>query len=114
MKIDNFLNTLKATPDTIEFDDTMAVIEQNYHFTETAFTNGALANKAGENSGSCQLFSFAQLQGLDQQQTLACFGGYYRDEVLQHPDADNHQNIRNFMRVGWNGITFDGEALQPK
>ena len=114
MKIDTFLNTLNETPDTVEFDDMMAVVEQNYHFTETTFSNGTLVNKSGENSGSCKLFYFAQMQGLDQQQTLACFGAYYRDDVLQNPEADNHQNIRNFMQTGWEGIKFEGDALRIK
>jgi hypothetical protein len=114
MTIDKFLKTLITTPETVEFNDTMAVIEQNYTFKETAFTNGDLRNDAGENSGSCKLFYFAQLQDLDQQQTLACFGSYYRDDVLQHPDADNHQNIRNFIKTAWSGIAFAGEALQIK
>ncbi|MDX8378882.1 MAG: HopJ type III effector protein [Gallionella sp.] len=37
------------------------------------------------NFGSCKLFSFAQLNGFLQQQTRFCFGAYYRDEVLKHP-----------------------------
>lgn len=111
MKIDTFLNTLNETPDTVEFDDMMAVVEQNYHFTETTFSNGTLVNKSGENSGSCKLFYFAQMQGLDQQQTLACFGAYYRDDVLQNLKADNHQNIRHFMNSSWEGVVFSGDAL---
>lgn len=114
MTLETFLNTLNTAPESIEFTDTMAVIENGYEFTETAFSNGNLNNAAGENSGSCKLFSFAMLQQLNQQQTLACFGIYYRDDVLKHPDADNHQNIRNFMQTSWEGITFTGEALQKK
>jgi len=57
------------------------------------------------------LFSFAKLQGLTEEQTLACFGIYYRDDVLKNPDADNHQNIRNFIKTGWAGIEFDDLAL---
>lgn len=114
MDLNAFLDKLNTTPENIEFTDTMAVIENEYTFTETAFSNGDLKNAAGENSGSCKLFSFAQLQQLDQQQTLACFGIYYRDDVLKNPDADNHQNIRNFMKTAWEGIAFEGEALQKK
>jgi len=92
----------------------MELIEANFDFTPTAFQNGDLKNDAGENSGSCKLFSFAKQQGLNREQTLACFGAYYRDEVLQHPDEDNHQNIRNFMKSGWSGICFEGDALSEK
>lgn len=114
MNLDTFLNKLNSIPDTIEFNDTMAIIEALYDFTETAFTNGEIKNKAGENSGSCKLFTFAKLQGFDQQQTLACFGAYYRHDVLQNLAADNHQNIRHFMKSAWEGIVFDGEALKER
>lgn len=114
MNVEIFLDKLNNTPESIEFSDTMAVIEQTYDFTETAFTNGDLENAAGENSGSCKLFAFARLQKLDPQQTLACFGAYYRDEVLLQPDADNHQNIRHFMKTAWRGIQFSSEPLTLK
>ncbi len=114
MTINNFLQKLTDTPESIEFTDTMAVIEANYAFTETAFDNGELHNDAGENSGSCKLFAFALLQNLSEQQTLACFGGYYRDDVLQHPEGSDHQNIRNFIQHGWSGIAFSSTALKEK
>ncbi len=56
MTLQDFKNKLKQTPQKIEFSDTMAVIEANYTFTPTAFTNGKQQNDAGENSGSCKLF----------------------------------------------------------
>jgi hypothetical protein len=34
--------------------------------------------------------------------------------VLKHPEATDHQNIRNFMKTGWEGIRFEGEALKAK
>ena len=71
-------------------------------------------NAAGENSGSCKLFAFAQLQNLSEAETLACFGAYYYEEVLENPEGTNHQNIRNFMITGWDGIHFEGEALVLK
>ena len=114
MKLDVFLEKLKSAPDSIDFEDTMAVIEQLYEFTATTFKNGELTNEAGQNSGSCKLFAFAQLQNLTQQQTLNCFGRYYRDDVLQHPEAEDHQNIRNFIQTGWDGIYFESPPLQLK
>jgi len=111
MTIKTFLEKLKNTPDEMDFNELMELVDTHYDFTPTAFVNGDLHNKAGENSGSCKLFSFAKLQGLNEQQTLACFGVYYRDDVLKNPSANNHQNIRNFMKNGWAGIKFDGEAL---
>jgi hypothetical protein len=107
-----FLSKLNAG--NVEFEDTMAVIDAEYVFTETAFTNGDCKNEAGQNSGSCKLFSLAQLQNLSEAQTLACFGRYYHDEVMNDPDGDSHQNIRNFIKTGWSGISFSGVALSAK
>ena len=114
MTIDSFLQKLKQTPNSITFPETIALIEENYHFAPTAFKNGNLQNGAGENSGSCKLFAFAQIQNLNDSDTLACFGAYYFEDVLENPDGTNHQNIRNFMKTGWNGILFEGNALELK
>lgn len=114
MELNNFLQQLRDTPDSISFNDTIALIESLYEFTPTTFSNGSLVSEAGQNSGSCKLFSFARLQGLSQQQTLSCFGAYYRDDVLKHPQGTDHKNIRNFIVTGWAGITFKGSALTPK
>jgi hypothetical protein len=113
MTIDAFLHKLNNQPDAISFTDTIATVEANYQFTPTAFRNGELQNAAGQNSGSCKLFSFAKLHKLSQAQTLQCFGDYYRVDVLQHPDATDHQNIRNFIRFGWDGVVFEADALSP-
>jgi hypothetical protein len=114
MELNTFLQRLNESPESISFNDTMAAIESSYEFAPTAFRNGSLSNEAGQNNGSCKLFSFARLQGLPQQQTLHCFGTYYRDDVLKHPEGTDHQNIRNFIQTGWDGIAFDGTALTPK
>lgn len=114
MLIATFLDKLSAMPQAIEFTDTMAVVEENYQFTETEFVNGEQNNAAGENSGSCRLLSFAQLHNLDKTETLACFGSYYRDDVLKNPHGSDHQNIRQFMSNGWQGVKFSGQALTEK
>jgi hypothetical protein len=114
MNLDNFLQRLNETPENIVFNDTIAIIDALYDFTPTAFKNGALQNEAGQNNGSCKLFSFARLHKLSQQQTLHCFGAYYRDDVLKNITGTDHQNIRNFINTGWTGVEFDGNALVPK
>ncbi|WP_166921041.1 HopJ type III effector protein [Flavobacterium poyangense] len=114
MSIQAFLEKLNQTPTAIAFTETIATVEENYSFTPTAFQNGTQHNAAGENSGSCKVFAFAKLQNLTQEQTLACFGAYYFDEVLNDPNGTNHQNIRNFITTGWNGIRFEGTALEAK
>jgi len=114
MLLSEFLKKLKQQPEAMEFSDTMAVIEANYNFNETAFINGKQKNAAGENSGSCKIFSFAQINELSEAQTLACFGSYYRDDVLLNPDANDHANIRQFIINGWSGISFNAMPLTSK
>lgn len=114
MRIEDFISKIRSNPESISFTDTIEVIDSNYNFTPVRFTNGTAVNEAGTNSGSCKLFSFANLQQLSKEETLACFGDYYRVDVLQHPEATNHANIRNFMITGWEGISFDADALQQK
>ena len=114
MTLESFLQKLKDNPENIEFNDTIGIIDSKYVFTPTLFKNGDLVNEAGQNSGSCKIFSFARIQGLTTEQTLACFGGYYRNDVLKHPESEDHQNIRNFMKSGWTMIEFDNEPLKAK
>lgn len=114
MIIEAFLEKLQQTPEAIAFTDTIATVEENYIFTPIAFQNGIQHNAAGENSGSCKLFAFAKLQNLSQEETLACFGAYYFEDVLKNPAGTDHQNIRNFMIHSWDGIKFEGEALKLK
>lgn len=103
---------------SVGFEETMAVIAACYHYRPTGFYNGLgegrLFNRAGQNEGSCKIFAFARLNGLTERQTLALFGDYYRIDVLADPDGANHQNIRHFMRCGWPGIAFDGDALEKR
>jgi DNA-binding IscR family transcriptional regulator len=114
MTIQAFIEKLKQTPEAITFAETIATVESNYEFTPTAFQNGNQHNGAGENSGSCKVFAFAKIQNLTQAETLACFGAYYFEEVLGDLEGRNHQNIRNFIQSGWNGIQFEGDALSLK
>ena len=111
MTLTDFTNKLNNQTETIAFSDTMAVIDVNYDFTPTTFKNGKTTNEAGQNSGSCKLFAFAQLQNFSKEETLACFGEYYRNDVLKNPEGTDHQNIRNFMTYEWGGISFEGNAL---
>ena len=114
MTVAAFLEKLKRTPNPITFPETIALIEENYDFTPTAFKNGTQHNAAGENSGSCKLFAFAQAQNLSKDETLSCFGAYYFEEVLEDPEGTNHQNIRNFIKTGWSGVHFEGRVLELK
>ncbi|MEZ8144692.1 type III effector [Enterovibrio norvegicus FF-33] len=114
MQLNNFLLKLTNTPELIEFEDTMAVIDGLYDFSPSQFVNGNLTNKAGQNSGSCKILAFGKLHGLDERSVVACFGRYYREDVLGHPGGSDHQNIRNFVVSGWKGVSFDRLPLTPK
>lgn len=114
MNLTEFKNKLSNSPKTIAFTDTISLIDELYQHTPTAFKNGAIRNKGNENNGSCKVFAFAQLQNLTPKETLACFGQFYYEDVLENPNGIDHQNIRNFMKYGWEGISFEGEALKKK
>jgi len=117
VEIEVLLARLRREPDSVEFEDVQAVIGANYRYVASAFRNGSkddyVDNAAGSNEGSCRIFAFARVHGLDRAQTLACFGRYYRDDVLGHPEGTDHANIRTFMRHGPAGINFAGDALLP-
>ncbi len=113
MTIEAFKKKLEDHNETIAFSETMKVIEDYFDFTPTAFTNGNIQNDSGQNSGSCKLFAFAQHEGFSYEKTLACFGQYYTD-VKNTPNGTDHQNIRNFIKTGFEGISFEGIALQKK
>lgn len=108
------LTQLKTSPETIDFKEVISYIDEHYDFTPTKFTNGNTVNEANENNGSCKVFSFAKLYDLSKEETLALFGAFYRDEVLKNSDGTDHQNIRNFMEFGWDGISFEGETLRRR
>ena len=112
--LDEFLKQITSTPEIIEFDDVISIIGKNYHYTPSRFANGAdgeiITNAAGENEGSCKIFYFAQLHNLNKEQTLNCFGRYYREDVLKNPEGSDHANIRTFIKFGWQQIKFDDAA----
>lgn len=111
--LQQFFIQLSVEPQSISFEQSISLIDALYHFTPTAFKNGDLHNAAGENNGSCKILAFGQLHQLSEPQTLHLFGDYYR-LVLDTPQSDDHQNIRNFIRSGWNGVEFEQRPLQEK
>ncbi|MDT8282795.1 MAG: HopJ type III effector protein [Gammaproteobacteria bacterium] len=114
-RLDTLLEQIKTRPESIEFKDVIDTINDTYHYIPSRFTNGTaidnIINQPGENEASCKIFSFANIHQLDEHQTLHCFGKYYREDVLQQPDNDDHANIRAFIRHGWENINFEGQAL---
>ncbi|CAA7193794.1 HopJ type III effector protein [Chryseobacterium potabilaquae] len=108
------LELLEKSPETIDFKYVIAYIDENYDFMPTQFKNGNIVNEENQNNGSCKVFSFAKLNNLSKENALALFGEFYREDVLKNPEGTDHQNIRNFMQFGWDGIVFEGEALIKK
>jgi hypothetical protein len=111
--IRTFLERLRTTPETIQFAEVIALIDTHYNHTPTAFVNGAATNQASENQGSAKVFSFARLHGLNETVTLHCFAEHFR-AVSAHPTGNDHQNIRQFMANGWEGIELPNSCLTAK
>ena len=115
MTIEELTQQIKSQPESVKFDDVIDCIDEYFEYTPTHFTNGQghdiVMNQAGSNEGSCKIFAFATTEGLSESETLNCFGQYYREDVLQNPEGNDHANIRTFMRHGWAGIHFEQSAL---
>ena len=45
------LNQLKTSPETIDFKEVIAYIDEHFDFVPTKFRNGTAVNEAGENNG---------------------------------------------------------------
>jgi len=103
-------NTLEINSST-KFSEVMDYIDANYNFTPSKFKNGTIVNEENQNNGSCKVFAFAKIKGYTKEQTLLCFGEHYQD-VLKTPEQDSHQNIRNFMEYGWEGIEISDNVLK--
>jgi len=109
-----FNANLEMDGDSVMFEDVIAMIDEHYESGLIEFKNGDIVNKQGENEGSAKVLSYAALSNLDKETTLKLWGQYYRD-VLATPDGDDHGNIRNFMKTGWEGVPFEnGIALTRK
>ncbi|GAX16173.1 hypothetical protein FisN_3Hh346 [Fistulifera solaris] len=109
-----FNANVEMNADDLKFEDVIAMIDTYYESQILEFKNGDMVNKPGENEGSAKVLSYAALSGLDKETTLKLWGQYYR-EVLADPKGDSHQNIRNFMKYGWEGVPFEnGIALTRK
>ncbi|GGX47898.1 HopJ type III effector protein [Saccharospirillum salsuginis] len=114
MSLQAFVDRIYSEPEAIAFDETIAAIDRHFDFTPTAFSVGEQHNGEGSNLGSCKILAFGHLMNLPEPTTLHLFGDYFRVDVLQHPDGDDHQNIRQFLRHGWRGVSFKQIPLKAK
>ncbi|KZN30466.1 hypothetical protein N480_05795 [Pseudoalteromonas luteoviolacea S2607] len=112
--IESFIKRVTTQGNTIEFEQTISLIDSHYEFNACAFKNGEQHNEAGTNLGSCKILAFAKLNNLSEHATLHCFGRYYREDVLLNPKGTDHANIRNFIQFGWQGVSFSQLPLVQK
>lgn len=103
------LLTRLSTEDHL-FTDTLAFINQHYHYQPSAFSNGPVNNSAEQNQGSCKVLAMALDLGLTQQQALQCFAEHYQ-AVLAEPHGTGHANIRALMISGLTGVSFAHQPL---
>jgi hypothetical protein len=103
----------KSKNNSLTFKEVIEFIETHYQHQPTAFKNGEAYNEATQNQGSARVFAFAQLNNLNQEDTLYLFAEHYQS-ALNDPAGTDHQNIRQFMAHGWSGIIFEGQALLAK
>ncbi|KKO92573.1 HopJ type III effector protein [Sphingobacterium sp. Ag1] len=103
----------KSKGSELQFQEVLAHIADQYSYSPGAFQNGTLKNSKEENQGSAKIFYFAQLNNLSKEDTLRLFAEHYQN-VLDNPDGDGHQNIRQFRTNGWDGILFEEEVLVKK
>lgn len=108
MQVNDLVSAVKKGE--IVFADVLAEIDSRYQHQPTAFRNGDVYNTAEQNQGSARVFAFAMLNGLGAGDTTSLFAEHYQS-VLQDPQGTGHQNIRQFMIHGWEGINFEGQAL---
>lgn len=97
----------------LPFKEIIDYINYNFDYTPSSFKNGALMNAENENQGSAKTLYFAKLNNLSVEDTLKLFAEHYQ-AVLDDKEGSSHQNIRNFMEFGWEGVEFEKEVLQPK
>eukprot|EP01041_Mallomonas_annulata_P005021 gene5021-10046_t len=96
----------------VTFQETIAIIDENYEYVPVTFTNGDLVSKPNENTGSAKIFSFGLMTRMDETATLNLFGEIYRN---LDPNGSDHANIRNFKKNGWSRVSFaNGLAIVSK
>lgn len=98
---------------SLPFVEIIAYIDANYSWQPTGFKNGELINSAEENQGSAKVLFFSKLNNLTEEDTLKLFAEHYQN-VLEDTEGTSHQNIRNFMKYGWEGVVFNGDVLLVK
>ena len=108
-----YLENLKSGVQ-MKFSDFLKLIEQEYTFSNITFTNNDLFNSKDENQGSAKVFCFGLMYSLDEKDVIRCFGEHYKSVLESPKDVTSHLNIRNFLKIGWEGVSIDKNALSVK
>ncbi|RKE42658.1 HopJ type III effector protein [Sphingobacterium detergens] len=111
MKTEELLAKSKGSQ--LQFQEVLDHIAEQYTYSPTPFQNGNLKNSATENQGSAKVLHFAKLNELSVADTLLLFAEHYQN-VLDNPVGEGHQNIRQFMANGWDGVVFEADVLTDK
>jgi hypothetical protein len=107
-----FAEDIKSGKKEVSLQESVAFIDQHYDYFAVPFTVGDIENKANENTNIAKILSFALMTKMDEDQTLRLFGEVYRN---LSPNGNDHLNIRNFKKYGWNRVIFKaGLAIVSK
>jgi hypothetical protein len=84
----------------------MAVIEDHYNFNQQLLRTVYNTMLPEKTQDLVNYFALCGTSGTNSEGTLFALA-YYFEDVLGNPNGtDHHQNIRNFMKTGWDGIAF--------
>ncbi len=116
MLLTELLTLLKENPTQVQFNQVIETINNEYHYTPSRFHNGQdndiVINEASTNEGSCKILAFAKLNSLTKEETLNCFGKYYRNDVLLNLENTDHANIRTLIKYSLSDVHFDNTVLK--
>jgi hypothetical protein len=96
------------------FQEIQDKIAKEYDYRPGGFSIGDVHSGPDENQWSGRVASYAVLNDLSTEQTLALFGEHYQT-VLDDPSGTGHANIRALARHGIESVRFDdGRPLITK
>lgn len=109
-----FAERIKNGEKQKSFDEVIQFIDKHYTYFAVPFSCGDVKSSANTNLGSAKVFSFALMTKMNVDATLRLFAEHY-DAVISTPNGTDHPNIRNFIKLGWSGVTFEtGLAIVSK
>jgi hypothetical protein len=74
MSLSDFFRKNRTEAQTIQLEEPLKMIAEQYQFEAVGFTNGGVRYEAGQNVRSCQLLAFGVLHSLTEEEVLSLFG----------------------------------------